>query len=326
MTGGTLRVSLTLGAMPLEDAFWIDLPLSAADMSLASLIDRLCPASDADADAVRAELDIRSNPDLPEMYEVLLGLIDHWRAGTSRITFRTPAGVEANPSLPASCWLVPESAEAPPSAVDRSLNLSLDHRFDALAAYEIDGGEREGFVGWMRALMLIYFMDKHGFVLPLYASDDLYAALLHPAARLQDRGFLEPSPGGNMLDISDDGRAFIAEMMGEAEAYIGAFDAFGDVVPPQGERPVGFATGRGIDLRVQVFDAEGIDAYRAVFLLRLYDGSLDDFKSDWRKCIMDDEFLNWVIEPAVDFETVKADDLIEIIAAAENAGAMDGDV
>ncbi|HAL48201.1 MAG: hypothetical protein CL694_04205 [Chloroflexi bacterium] len=317
---------MTLGAMPPSDAFWIDLPLSAADMSLTSLMDRLCPASDADADAVRAELDIRANPDLPDMYDVLRGLIDHWRAGTSRITFRTPAGVEANPSLPVSCWFVPWSAEAPSSAVDRSLNLSLEHRFDALAAYEIDGGDREGFMGWMRACMLIYFLDKHGFVLPVHASDDLYAALLQMAGPLQDRGFIEPSPGGHMLDISDEGRAFIAEMMDEAEAYIGAFDAFGDVVPPQGKRPIEFATGRGLDLRVQVFDVEGIDAYRAVFLLRLYDGSLDEFRSEWRKSVTDDEFLNWVIEPAVDFDAVEDDDLVEIIAAAENADTVGGDI
>ena len=174
--------------------------------------------------------------------------------------------------------------------------------------------------------MLIYFLDKHGFVLPVHASDDLYAALLQMAGPLQDRGFIEPSPGGHMLDISDEGRAFIAEMMDEAEAYIGAFDAFGDVVPPQGKRPIEFATGRGLDLRVQVFDVEGIDAYRAVFLLRLYDGSLDEFRSEWRKSVTDDEFLNWVIEPAVDFDAVEDDDLVEIIAAAENADTVGGDI
>ncbi len=323
MTQGTLRVNLTLGDMAPEEAFTIDVPRVETNVSVVDLIDQLFPPSVADIDAVRLRLDTRTYPDLPEIYDMLSGMFDHWRAGTSRMTFRTPAGADVDPALLVSCLVAPESCQEASSSVDRSLQLVLENRFDALAAYELDGGDREGFAGWMRACALIYFLDKHRFVLPTTPSDDLYAELLRVANPLVDRGLIAPSPGGNMLEISEDGRSFIGELMDEAEAYIDAFDAFSDVSPSRGQRPVEFAAGSGFDLRVQVFDAQSIDAYRAVFLLRLYDGSLDGFRSEWRKCIPDDDFLNWIIEPAVDHDWIDDDELADIVEAEaelRNAG------
>ena len=65
-----------------------------------------------------------------------------------------------------------------------------------------------------------------------------------------------------------------------------------------GER-VEFGTGRGIDLRVQVFLAEGLDPVRTVFLLRLYDGSMDEYLPVWRTETHDETFFDLILEPAV---------------------------
>ena len=62
---------------------------------------------------------------------------------------------------------------------------------------------------------------------------------------------------------------------------------------------VEFDTGRGEDLRVETFLAEGIDPVRAVFLLRLYDGSMDHRQGDWQDAIEDDAFFEGLLEPVV---------------------------
>ena len=85
MTQGTLRVNLTLGDMAPEEAFTIDVPRAETNVSVVDLIDQLFPPSVADIDAVRLRLDTRTYPDLPEIYDVLSGMFDHWRAGTSRM-------------------------------------------------------------------------------------------------------------------------------------------------------------------------------------------------------------------------------------------------
>ena len=60
-----------------------------------------------------------------------------------------------------------------------------------------------------------------------------------------------------------------------------------------------FGTGRGVDLRVEAFMAEGLDPIRTVFLLRLYDGTLDARLRDWAEVIESEDFYEAVLEPVV---------------------------
>ena len=62
---------------------------------------------------------------------------------------------------------------------------------------------------------------------------------------------------------------------------------------------VEFDTGRGEDLRVQVYGAEGLDPLRIVFLLRLYDGTFDEFLLTWPRLIHSTEFFEEILEPVV---------------------------
>ena len=48
-----------------------------------------------------------------------------------------------------------------------------------------------------------------------------------------------------------------------------------------------------------MFLAEGLDASRTVFLLHLYDGTLDDAVSTWESLIDDESFFDSILEPVV---------------------------
>jgi hypothetical protein len=64
-----------------------------------------------------------------------------------------------------------------------------------------------------------------------------------------------------------------------------------------------------------VFIAEGLDPIRTVFLLRLYDGTLDIFSSTWRERIKDENFFDEILEPVVNRQNVDEALLDRIIGA-----------
>ena len=163
--------------------------------------------------------------------------------------------------------------------------------------------------------MLIYFLDKHQHRLPVEPAGGPDSCILTVAGELQAQGLIAPSPSEEIYQITPAGRAYIGHLMRETESYIRKFDVFRDVIPGNGLRPSEFGTGRGMDLRVQIFGVEGIDAYRAVFLLRMYDGTLDSFEDSWRRRIEDEDFFDLLLEPALDFSRVAEEELDRVIEA-----------
>ena len=81
-----------------------------------------------------------------------------------------------------------------------------------------------------------------------------------------------------------------------------------------------FGTGRGIDLRVPVYEAEGVDPLRAVFLLRIYDSSLEEaVGEDWKRAATDAGFFRDILTPVTDSEDI---DPIVLDAVIDDGFAM----
>ena len=104
-------------------------------------------------------------------------------------------------------------------------------------------------------------------------------------------------------------------VLAETEAYIDQYDIFCDVFYDLETRSVRFGTGNGEDLRVQVYESEGIDPIRAVFLLRLYDGSLDGHPAEWTEKVTSEDVFDWMLSPVLDRSMLSEDDLEWIIEA-----------
>jgi hypothetical protein len=90
----------------------------------------------------------------------------------------------------------------------------------------------------------------------------------------------------------------IGELITEAESYIDRYDMFRDVV--YDADPIEFGTGFGEDLRVQVYMREDLDPVRLVFLLQLYDCTLDAYAKTWREEIHREDFFDEILRPVLD--------------------------
>jgi hypothetical protein len=315
-----IELRITLGDMSDEDAFRIVVPCNIASVTIRDLLDGLfpdpeTPDSETEADQVMDMLDTRANPDLPEMYVELAEMLSGWRAGTSRIDLKSSTGAPVLPSDQASAWFAPGPTTSDIPDPIPTFHLMFEHRFLPLDAYARDGGSRQELLAWMRGCVLIYFLDKHHgrvTVEPLGESD---SHVQTAAGDLQAQGLLSASATEEIFEITPAGRAYIGNLMSETESYIRNFDVFGDVIPGNGLRPTEFGTGRGMDLRVQAYFAEGVDAHRAVFLLRMYDGTLDSFESTWRSRMEDEDFFQTLLEPALDFSQV-AEEVLDLVFEA----------
>ena len=154
-------------------------------------------------------------------------------------------------------------------------------------------------MGWLRQCALLYFLDKHDCYLP--SLEELAGSgVLHTVAQglVADECLYYSEQRGRM-EIGPEGRRFIGRLLAETEDCIDRYDLFRDVAWDEDTEAWDFDSGYGDDLRVEVYIAEGLDPVRAVFLLRLYDGSLDRFAAVWPDLLGDANFFNHALEPVV---------------------------
>jgi hypothetical protein len=310
-----VEVRITLGDMPDEDAFRIVVPHSMTSVTIGDLLDGLFPVSETGARRILDMLDTRANPDLPEMYRDLANMFEGWRAGTSRIDVKSSNGDTLSLSDQSSTGLAPTPSTSDSPGPRPVIQLIVEHRFLPLDAYGRNGGNRTELLAWMRGCVLVYFLDKHHSRLTVESAGQPDSHILMAAGILHAQGLITPSPTEEIYEITPAGRTYIGHLMRETESYIREFDVFSDAIPGNRVRPGEFGTGRGMDLRVPVFLAEGIDAHRAVFLLRMYDGTLDSFEASWRSRIEDEDFFDLLLEPALDFGRVTEEELDRVIEA-----------
>ena len=303
MSQQAVTLQITLGNMPVQDSFWVATSFDASH-TVHDLLNSVFPDSDVAAAAVEKSLDVRSNPDLPEMYQELQDIIFQWRDGVSQVDFKSPSGGDVLLGDAVSRHLTSANGH------ENTFQLILEQRLDALSAYQRSNGNRDDFVQWMQGCMLIYFLDKHHYPLPAEPEENTDDWRLLPIAdELESLSFIAQSRTDGRFEITSKGRGFIGNLITETESYIRRFDLFSDILPGRGLQPTVFGSGRGLDLRVQIFDAQGIDPYRAVFLLRMYDGTLDGYKDSWRADIHEPEFFNRLLEPVLDHNRVDDEDV-----------------
>lgn len=100
----------------------------------------------------------------------------------------------------------------------------------------------------------------------------------------------------------------------EAQNLIKKFDIYGDVDLDR-SGIAHFDTGAGRDLRIAAFEMEGVDPFRARFLLGLNDGEWDKLP-DWNHLLNDEQFYAEVFAPverAASIEEIGEDKLATII-------------
>ena len=308
-----LRV--TLGDMALEDAFRVTLPASFARLNIEELLERIFGGEGPSRPPDQVTLDLRKNPDAPEMYDALVEVFRGRYSG--RNTLRT--FVNHGPEMEPTDAVLPHLRARAPSPRDGAagavLDVVIEQRYTPLD-YAVAKGHAESvaeLLKWLRAHTLLYYLDAHRFKLEVDPKSQLDRRLLPIARYLRDRGLVAPSTKTEAFAITDEGRQALAGMIAETESHIDRYDIFGDVLYDAESAAVSFDTGRGEDLRVTVYEAEGLDPLRAVFLLALNDAVLDNLPYDWREAVHQQAFYAELLTPAVDHPSLDEDQVETII-------------
>ena len=307
MDGGNAawELQVSLAGMRPEDALRVLLPPEYAALRVRELVEAVFPDDEEGRSLVEARFDLQENPDLPEIYSVLLDAFGQWRLGhcSLKLTKKLPgiSGTQIEMADPVAQHLkhnagIPEQGTTVPA-----LAMTVEQKYRPLD-YSVEKGgwdSREKLLEWLQSLTLLYYMDRHEYLLPASPTAEIDRRLLTIAAVLSAQGIIAASPEPGVFYITDTGRGAIGRMIAETESYIARCDIFKDVAYDRDAGVVEFDTGRGEDLRVGVFVAEGLDPLRVVFLLRLYDGTFSGFLPTWRQLIHNKDFFEEILEPVV---------------------------
>ena len=300
-----LQVSLR-GLQP-EDSLQIMLPSDYAQLGVWELLESVFPAEGPRQAEVEAKLDIRENPDLPEIFDVLLDTFSQWRLGYCSLYVSTDDSIRLDPSDLGQKYLKQLQSKEDRNSACLVLQLTIEQEYLAID-YAVRQGyweTREELLEWLQVITILYFLDKHESELPPFETDDADPGLLTIASVLFRENLALPSVETGMVRIAESGRQLIGRLLAETESYIDRFDLFKDVAYDFRSESVEFDTGAGEDLRAQIIEAEGLDPIRAVFLLRLYDGSFDQFAPDWPRLTLNADFFNEILQPAVNHDRVE---------------------
>lgn len=299
----TFELHLSLRGTDLYDSFRISVPSRHAYTSLIDLIELVFPEDVQAFNDNYAGLDVKANPDLPDIYLDLWEIVGVWRSGECALHFFSSRGSEIEPSHSVKSYFGSGKA---------SLVLVMEQSFEVLTHFEERGGDKDELLQWLQGMTLLYFVDKHGFQLRSNSEDEADIIVLSIAADLQSRGILSLPEPTDAFEITEEGRRTLGDMIAETESYIDQYDQFKDVTYDLDADLVEFDTGFGEDFRVQVYDVEGLDIYRTVFLLRMYDGTLDEYTGTWTERIGSEDFFNEILQPVLDRDHVD-DESIEWI-------------
>ena len=309
MEGDPLMISLELAGLPSDAVLEFDLPAADSGITVGAFLDEVFPPDEGSQQELEESFDLQTNPDLPEIYAEFLAVVQQFRHGLCFLTVSAPSGQVISPDDRVDALL---STSPPGSPTSLSLCLTAEH--DALkyaGAQGFDAGVPD-ILHWLQVCVALYFIDKHESPLPAQESLDQCQPLAAVVDEILSRGLVEVGNETSGPVITPDGRRFIGNLLSETEQLVDAFDLFKDVYWDEDSGQALFGTGQGDDLRVEVFIAESIDPVRAVFLLRLYDGTLDEFAGRWSKVAGDLDFFNNLLLPVVD-RSVTEENLLEEI-------------
>ena len=308
---------VSLGEMQLEDAFWVELGPEYVNFRLGDFLDIAFPRNKRQQSKISSMLDVKENPDLPDMFIALLEIFAEWRDGKFSLNFFINQGPEIKLTDRLDDHLSLMQSPEHRIAETALLDLVIDQNLDVLDYLTTTGyiKNKQTTIEFMQANMLMYFLEKHHYKLLVAPIDDIDKNLTPIARKLASVNLIKPTDTEPIFEISEEGRQAIGRTIAETETFIHQYDVFKDVYYDSASGALEFNTGRGRDLRVQVYEYEDLDPVRVVFLLRLYDGTFDEALATWRESIHSESFFGEILSPIINGARID-DDMVEMVVEA----------
>ena len=323
-----LILQVSLGEMNLEDAFWVELGPEYLNFRLGEFLDIVFPRNKRQQAKIRSMLDVKENPDLPDMYVALLEIFSEWRDGKCSLNFFINQGPEIKQTDRLDDHL--SLMQSPENQIEETpmLDLVIDQNLDVLDYLATAGyiKNKETTIEFMQANMLMYFLDKHRYQLSVAPTAGIDKKLAPIARKLQSANLITPSDIEQVFEITEEGKQAIGKTIDETESYINQYDVFKDVYHDSESGTLEFDTGRGKDLRVQIYEYEDRDPVRVIFLLRLYDGTFDEGLATWRDSIHSEQFFGEILSPITNGVRIDEDMVEMVIEAGYNFAEVRSDI
>jgi hypothetical protein len=166
-------------------------------------------------------------------------------------------------------------------------------------------------------LARIFFLHQIAVGKPLDVTKD-YPELQEIIPPAEKEGLIEIDVKKAAYKLTASGERVHQSYIMEAQDLIKRFDIYADV-DVDSEGVARFDTGLGKDMRVPVYEIEGVDPFRARLLLGLNDGDWDAL-DNWQELATDRRFYNRIfetIERAPSIEEIGRDQLVQIIDQAK---------
>ena len=180
--------------MPCESCF----PPSTPPSGSSELVETMFPDDEPGALPGRTRFDLQENPDLPEIYSVLLDAFSQWRLGhcSLKLTGELSGRTRIEMADPVAQHLKHTAGRPEQGPAVPALAMTVEQKYHALDYTVEKGGwdSREKLLEWLQSLTLLYFMDKHEYPLPSLLTAEIDRRLLTIAAVLSTQGIIAASP------------------------------------------------------------------------------------------------------------------------------------
>ena len=299
-----LRIRITLGDMPLDEAF--EAGVADVDMNgtLGDLLERLF---DGDGDWSPSDEDLARNPDLPDLADELEAIFRSSDAGRSDVGFFINHGPEARAEsvLGELC----RNAHAPDGTGEVPLlDLVIEQRFTPLA-YSVGLGH------WASRDELRERLETTA----LLASDHGREQACRPESEAHRiRALAESLRESGLLDddceLTPDGIEALDMLEERRRGLRRDYDVFGDISLDEEAGVVEVGSGRGEDMRHHVYAAEGLDTVSTAFEVVGID-HVDEWIDDWARSEDPVAFFDTLLAYTVETEPPNDSALDDIIEA-----------
>jgi len=276
--------------------------LAQRNLSVADLIDYLWPPCEGPYS--EPDFDEGKNPDSGEIYRLCGRAINDSRSQKCSINFKTGMGAIGHT----------DTIDA--HIHNGILNLIVNYQYTPFQ-YAVARSYYETckkIIDALQTQLMIHYLDRYTHILSNVAGDESHSGLLATANRLVEDDLLEYGEGQEGYEVTETGYRAMEIQVTDTEMMIERYDIFSDVDIDEETSETAFGSAMGLDIRVQVYEAEGIDPIRAVFSRMLYDNGLSRGTDlNLIDALCDKDFFSKSLEPVVNRDEVAATILDDVI-------------
>ncbi len=298
-----IRLRITLGDMPLEEAFEVGVPDVGMDGTLRALLEWLFGGG---RDWWPSDEDVGENPDLPDLVEELEDILRSAHAGRSDVRFFLNHGPEATleDAVGGLCRGVPTLDGGPEVPL---LDLVIEQRFTPLA-YSVGLGH------WNSRDELREHLEMQALLASAHGREEARRAesvghrLRALAGMLRESGLLDES-----CELTSEGTAALDVLEERRRSLRRDYDVFADIFLDEESGVIEVGAGRGEDMRHHVYEAEGLDPVSTSFDMVGID-HVDEWIDDWSESEDPAAFFDTLLAYTVESEPPgdpAIDDIIE---------------